>query len=131
MSVQPLADIRAELLIPEHDAVDPELSIVIPTLNEQLTISDFVRWCHEGLADAGVCGEILIADSSTDATPQLALEAGARVLRVPGRGIGRAYREGILCARGDYVLMGDADCTYDFRQIKPFVERFHEGYEFV
>jgi glycosyltransferase involved in cell wall biosynthesis len=131
MSAASVVEDQAELLIPENDAVEPELSIVIPTLNEQLTISDFVRWCHEGLADAGISGEILIADSSTDATAELALAAGARVLRIPGRGIGRAYREGILCARGRYVLMGDADCTYDFRHLKPFVERFHEGYEFV
>jgi glycosyltransferase involved in cell wall biosynthesis len=131
MSTASVVDLGSELLIPEHDAENPELSIVIPTLNEQLTISDFVQWCHEGLADAGISGEILIADSSTDATAERALEAGARVLRIPGRGIGGAYREGILCARGSFILMGDADCTYDFRQLKPFVERFHEGYEFV
>jgi glycosyltransferase involved in cell wall biosynthesis len=122
---------RTQLLTPRFDVTDPELSIVIPTLNEQLTITDFVNWCHEGLADAGILGEILIADSSTDATPERALEAGARVLRVPKRGIGVAYREAIRCARGRYIMMGDADCTYDFRGLKPFVERFHEGYKFV
>lgn len=122
---------HAELLIPEHDVENPELSIVIPALNEQLTISEFVDWCHQGLAEAGISGEIVIADSSTDATAERALQAGARVLRIPRRGIGVAYREGILCARGRYVLMGDADCTYDFRHLKPFVDRFHEGYEFV
>jgi glycosyltransferase involved in cell wall biosynthesis len=120
-----------ELLRPDHDVVSPELSIVIPTMNEQLTIRDFVQWCHEGLADAGITGEILIADSSTDATAARALDAGARVLRVPKRGIGVAYREAITYARGQYILMGDADCTYDFRGLKPFVERFHEGYKFV
>jgi glycosyltransferase involved in cell wall biosynthesis len=122
---------RVQLLTPRGDVEDPELSIVIPTMNEQLTIAEFVRWCHEGLSDAGVSGEILIADSSSDATPDRALEAGARVLCVPKRGIGVAYREAILCARGKYILMGDADCTYDFRGLKPFVERFHEGYKFV
>jgi glycosyltransferase involved in cell wall biosynthesis len=122
---------RVQLLTPEHDVENPELSIVIPTLNEQLTISEFVRWCHEGLADAGVTGEILIADSSTDATAEHALAAGARVLRVPTRGIGVAYREAIMYARGRYVLMGDADCTYDFRRLKPFVDSFHQGYKFV
>jgi len=122
---------EVQLFIPEHDVENPELSIVIPALNEQLTISEFVHWCHEGLAEAGISGEVVIADSSTDATAERALEAGARVLRIPRRGIGKAYREGILCARGRYVLMGDADCTYDFRHLKPFVDRFHEGYEFV
>jgi len=124
-------DSGAQLLTPRDDVADPELSIVIPTLNEQLTVAEFVGWCHEGLAEAGVSGEILIADSSTDETAERALEAGARVLRVPMRGIGVAYREAIIHARGDYILMGDADCTYDFRQLKPFMDRFHEGYKFV
>jgi glycosyltransferase involved in cell wall biosynthesis len=131
MSTPSLIDGQVQLLTPEHDVEDPELSIVIPTLNEQLTVTDFVRWCHEGLAEAGVAGEILIADSSTDATAERALDAGARVLRVPMRGIGVAYREAIVYARGRYVLMGDADCTYDFRRLRPFVDRFHEGYKFV
>jgi glycosyltransferase involved in cell wall biosynthesis len=131
MSAVSIVDAGVQLLTPQHDADDPELSIVIPTLNEQLTVADFVLWCHEGLADAGISGEVLIADSSTDATAERALEAGARVLRVPTRGIGVAYREAIIYARGRYILMGDADCTYDFRRLKPFVDRFHEGYQFV
>ncbi len=131
MNVAPITVDRVQLLTPQHDVEDPELSIVIPTLNEQLTVADFVRWCHEGLTEADISGEILIADSSTDATAERALEAGARVLRVPVRGIGIAYREGIAYARGRYILMGDADCTYDFRHLKPFVESFHEGYKFV
>jgi glycosyltransferase involved in cell wall biosynthesis len=131
MSAASIIEDRVQLLTPLHDVEDPELSIVIPTLNEQVTIVEFVRWCHEGLAEAGVSGEILIADSSTDATAERALQAGARVLQIPTRGIGVAYREAIARARGRYVLMGDADCTYDFRNLKPFVERFHEGYKFV
>ncbi len=122
---------RLQLSLPERDTENPELSIVIPALNEQLTISEFIHWCHQGMAEAGINGEILIADSSTDATAERALEAGARVLHVPKRGYGRAYKEAIPYARGRYVLMGDADCTYDFRRLKPFVERFREGYEFV
>lgn len=131
MSVTATVDEQVRLFTPQQDAEDPELSLVIPTLNEQLTISEFVRWCHEGFAEAAVVGEIVIVDSSTDATAELALEAGARVLRVPQRGIGIAYREAIPYARGRYVLMGDADCTYDFRRLKLFVDRFREGYEFV
>jgi glycosyltransferase involved in cell wall biosynthesis len=130
MNVQAVDD-GTRLLIPRHDAENPELSIVIPALDEQLTITEFVRWCHEGLAEAGVSGEIVIVDSSSDATEHLALEAGARVLRTPKRGLGRAYKEAIPYIRGRYVLMGDADCTYDFRRLKPFVDRFREGYEFV
>jgi len=120
-----------ELLVPKDDVQSPELSIVIPALNEQLTIAEFVRWCQAGLHEAGIVGEILIIDSSTDETPRLALEAGARVLRAPKRGLGRAYKDAIPFIRGTYVLMGDADCTYDFRELKPFVDRFHEGYEYV
>jgi glycosyltransferase involved in cell wall biosynthesis len=122
---------ETRLLIPLHDADSPELSIVVPALNEQLTISEFVRWCQEGLTEAGICGEIMIVDSSTDMTAMRALEVGARVLRTPKRGLGRAYKEAIPHVRGSYVLMGDADCTYDFRHVKPFVDRFREGYEFV
>lgn len=120
-----------ELLIPDDDVVDPELSIVIPALNEELTIEDFVAWCKQGLEEAGVAGEVLIVDSSTDRTPELARQAGARVLRVPKRGLGRAYMDAIPSIRGRWVLMGDADCTYDFRLLAPFAEKLSEGYEYV
>lgn len=119
------------LLTPANDIVDPEISIVIPAMNEELTIDDFVAWCHEGLQAAGIRGEILIVDSSSDSTAARALAGGARVLRTPKRGLGRAYIDAIPFIRGRYVLMGDADCTYDFRQLKPFVEEFRAGNEFV
>jgi glycosyltransferase involved in cell wall biosynthesis len=125
------ADPDTQLLIPADDVDAPEVSIVIPALNEALTISDFVAWCREGLAAAGVRGEVLIVDSSTDKTPELALAAGARVLRVPKRGLGRAYMDAIPYIRAPWVLMGDADCTYDFRLLSGFVDRFREGYEYV
>jgi glycosyltransferase involved in cell wall biosynthesis len=120
-----------ELLVPDEATTDPELSIVIPALNEQLTIGEFVSWCHEGLERAGVRGEILIVDSSTDRTAEIAFARGARVLKTPPRGLGQAYRDAIPYIRGQYVLMGDCDCTYDFRQLAPFVARFREGYEFI
>src|SRR2546428_3924098 len=118
------ADPRVELLVPEHDEPAPELSIVIPALNEDLTIAEFVAWCREGLARAGVAGEVLIVDSSTDRTAELAVAGGARVLRTPRRGLGRAYIDALPHVRGRWVLMGDADCTYDFRDLRPFVDRF-------
>jgi glycosyltransferase involved in cell wall biosynthesis len=129
--VAPPHDPEIELLVPDDDVADPVLSIVIPALNESLTIRDFIAWCHQGLADAGVKGEILIIDSSTDDTPELAVAAGARVLRTPKRGLGRAYMDAIPYIRGDWVIMGDADCTYDFRLLAPFVERFEAGDEYV
>jgi glycosyltransferase involved in cell wall biosynthesis len=127
----PRSDPEITLLIPENDVVAPEISIVVPALNEEITIGTFVEWCHQGLAEAGVAGEILIVDSSTDSTPETALAAGARVLRTPKRGLGRAYIDAVPFIRGDFVIMGDADCTYDFRLLKPFVERYREGYEYV
>ena len=124
-------DPEVRLLVPRNDVVEPELSIVIPALDEEVTVGDFVEWCHEGLEAAGVVGEVVIVDSSADRTSEIALEHGARVLRTPRRGLGRAYIDALPHARGEYILMGDADCTYDFRLLGPFVEKLREGYEFV
>ena len=124
-------DPEVELRIPANDIADPELSIVIPAMNEQVTIGEFVEWCQEGIAHANVRGEILIVDSSTDATPEIALAKGARVLKTPRRGLGRAYIDSIGHIRGKYILMGDADLTYDFREISEFVRKFREGYEYM
>lgn len=120
-----------ELLVPDGDVAAPVLSIVVPALNEQLTIGDFIAWCHEGLGRAAVPGEILIVDSSTDRTAEIALAAGARVLCTPKRGLGRAYQDALPFIRGKYVLMGDCDCTYDFRELAAFVEKFEAGAEFI
>jgi glycosyltransferase involved in cell wall biosynthesis len=122
-----------QLFVPDGDDANllPELSIAVPALNEEITIGEFVEWCKAGLADAGVSGEILIIDSSSDSTPLIALEHGARVLRCPKRGLGHAYIDAIPYIRGKYVILGDCDLTYDFRILKPFVDRFREGYEFV
>jgi glycosyltransferase involved in cell wall biosynthesis len=123
------ADLR--LLVPPDDEPEPEISIVIPALDEEKTVGDFVDWCKQGLVAAGVRGEVLIVDSSSDRTSEIAVAHGARVLRTPKRGLGRAYIDALPFARGRYVLMGDADCTYDFRQLAPFVEKFRQGYEFI
>jgi glycosyltransferase involved in cell wall biosynthesis len=131
IAVGTVVDDEVRLYVPDRDVSDPELSIVIPALNERLTIADFVAWCHEGLRDAGVRGEILIVDSSDDTTADIALAGGARVLKTPRRGLGRAYVDALPHVRGRYVVMGDADCTYDFRQLSAFVRALREGYEFV
>src|SRR5580698_4595271 len=127
----PKLDPELELLIPEGDVPSPEISIVIPALNEQLTIGDFIDWCKEGLKKAGVSGEILIVDSSTDRTSEIGLSKGARVLKAPKRGLGRAYIDSLPYIRGKYLLLGDCDCTYDFREIAPFVQKFRAGAEFI
>ena len=120
-----------QLLVPEDDVAEPELSIVIPALDEEITVGEFVDWCRQGLAAAGVAGEVIIVDSSSDRTAGIALERGARVLKTPRRGLGRAYIDALPYVRGRYILMGDADCTYDFREVAPFLEKLREGYEFV
>ncbi len=107
------------------------VSIVVPCLNEELCIGEFVDWCHEGLRKAGVAGEVLIIDSSTDRSPEIAEARGARVLRVPKRGLGQAYLDALPHIRGDCVILGDCDLTYDFRELSAFVAKLDEGYEFV
>ena len=109
----------------------PQLSLVVPAMNEEVTIGEFIDWCNEGLARSGLKGEILIIDSSTDRTPAIALAKGARVLHSPKRGLGRAYIDAIPFIRGDFIIMGDADCTYDFRELAPFAAKFREGFEFI
>jgi glycosyltransferase involved in cell wall biosynthesis len=121
-----------EHLVPGGAPLDAvELSIVVPALNEEITVGEFVEWCKEGLKRAGVSGQILIVDSSTDNTARLVLEHGGEVLRTPKRGLGRAYIDAIPYIRGKWIVMGDADLTYDFRELAPFVEEFRKGAEFV
>jgi glycosyltransferase involved in cell wall biosynthesis len=124
-------DAEITLLVPADDEPDPEVTLLVPAVNEQITIEEFVEWCHEGLAAAGAKGEILIVDASTDHTPELAVKGGARVLHTPLRGLGRAYIDSIPYVRGRYVIMGDADCTYDFRKLAPFVEAMREGADYA
>ena len=124
--------ITIEHLLPkggDNGAVD--VSIVVPAMNEEITVGEFVDWCHEGLHKAGVVGQILIVDSSTDNTPNVVLAHGGEVLRTPKRGLGRAYIDSIPYIRGRWIVMGDADLTYDFRELAPFVEEFKKGSEFV
>lgn len=112
-----------------RDSVD--VSIVVPSLNEEITVGEFVEWCKEGLKRANVSGQILIVDSSTDRTPEIVLAHGGEVLRTPKRGLGRAYIDATNYIRGKWIIMGDADLTYDFRELTPFVEAFRQGAEFV
>ncbi|MDP6786187.1 MAG: glycosyltransferase family 2 protein [Rhodospirillales bacterium] len=124
-------DDETVLVVPPDDVTEPQVSIVIPALDEERVIGAFLDWCNEGIEKAGVAAEILIVDSSSDRTGEIALAKGARVLKTPRRGLGRAYRDALPFIRGEFVICGDADCTYDFRRIAPFIERFAEGYEFV
>jgi glycosyltransferase involved in cell wall biosynthesis len=125
------AELLEHLLTDNTTPGDVELSIVIPAMNEEITVGEFMEWCKEGLQRAGVSGQILIVDSSTDNTPKIVLEHGGEVLRAPKRGVGRAYMDAIPYIRGKWILMGDADLTYDFREIAPFVQEFRNGAEFI
>jgi glycosyltransferase involved in cell wall biosynthesis len=107
------------------------VSIVVPCLNEELVVGEFVDWCFQGLRHAGVDGEVLILDSSTDRSPEIAEQHHARVVRVPMLGLGRAYIDGLAHIRGPYVIMGDCDLTYDFREIEPFIDKLRQGFDFV
>jgi glycosyltransferase involved in cell wall biosynthesis len=108
-----------------------QVTVLIPTKNEELTISKFIDWVHEGFRISGVNGEIVLADSSIDLTAEIAKSKGARVIPISSDGLGRAYRESAHYVNGKYVIVGDADCTYDFRDLKPFIQAFDSGYEFV
>ena len=121
------------LHLPQNEDLDirPLVSILVPALNEEKTISEFIDWCWQGLKNADIPGEIIIIDSSEDDTGNLALAKGARVLRVPRKGLGQAYKDSIPYIRGEFVIMGDCDLTYDFRNIKPFLIELTNGNEFV
>ncbi|MFL5904869.1 MAG: glycosyltransferase family 2 protein [Solirubrobacteraceae bacterium] len=107
------------------------VSIVVPCRNEELTIGEFVDWCWQGLEAAGAEGEVIIVDNSTDRSPEIARDHGARVIHEPERGLGRAYVAALPHIRGDYVVMGDCDLTYDFRRLEPFLTALQDGAEFV
>ena len=109
-------------------AAAPEVSIVIPCLNEAETIEMVVREALDALHMAGIAGEIIVADNgSTDGSRELARGLGARVIAVEARGYGAALMGGIAGSRGRFVIMGDADASYDFGSIPAFVAQLRAG----
>ncbi len=117
---------------PAHAERPVELSIVMPCLNEVETLAICVRKARNFLEASAICGEIVIADNgSTDGSQEVARAEGARVVPVPTRGYGAALLEGIRCSRGKYVIMGDADDSYDFGNLGNFVEALRAGNELV
>ncbi len=109
-----------------------EVSVVIPCLNEAENIEECVRRSLEALAGAGIAGEVVVADNaSEDGSAELAAAAGARVVHEPRRGYGSAYLAGFAAARGEYVVMLDADMTYPFKDIPRFVEELRAGAQLV
>lgn len=109
-----------------------EVSIVIPCLNEAETITECVKEARAALEEAEISGEVIVADNgSTDGSPALAELAGASVVHVREKGYGSALQGGIEQARGTYVLMGDADGSYNFREIGRFMEKLRAGDDLV
>lgn len=109
-----------------------ELSIVMPCLNEAETLATCIHKARGFLGSNNISGEIIVADNgSTDGSQSIALAHGARVVDVPTRGYGAALMGGIKAARGQYVIMGDADDSYDFTALAVFVAKLREGYDLV
>lgn len=109
-----------------------EVTVVMPCLNEAETLRACIEKALAGIADSGARGEVVIADNgSTDGSPEIARAAGARVVIATERGYGSALMAGIAAARGTYVIMGDADDSYDFRQVPRFMAMLRQGYDFV
>jgi glycosyltransferase involved in cell wall biosynthesis len=109
-----------------------EVSIVMPCLNEAETLPTCIADAFRALQQAGVDGEVVISDNgSTDRSQEIAKEAGARVIDVPQKGYGHALRAGIEAARGTYILMGDADGSYDFGELPRFLARLRAGDDLV
>jgi hypothetical protein len=109
-------------------AAELELTILMPCLNEAETVATCVRKARDFLKRAGVVGEVLVADNgSSDGSQDLAREAGARVVQIAAKGYGSALSGGIEAARGRFVIMGDADDSYDFSRLDPFLDSLRAG----
>jgi hypothetical protein len=124
-------------ILPESSAVhddEPEIevSVVMPCLNEVRTVGGCVAKARAGLERLGIHGEVVVADNgSTDGSQTVARANGARVVNVAHKGYGSALQGGIAAARGTYVIMGDADDSYDFTHLEPFIDKLRQGDELV
>jgi len=119
--------------MPEQPTSDPpEVSVVMPCLNEAETVAVCIQKARACLADNGVSGEIIVADNgSTDGSQAIAEAEGARVVPVVTKGYGSALMGGISAARGRFVIMGDADDSYDFSALMSFIEQLRDGSDLV
>ena len=110
------------------DVVGVDVSVVLPCLNEAESVGLCVTAAREALAGAGIRGEVVVVDNgSTDGSPQLAADAGARVIRESQQGYGSALRTGFAAAKGEVVVMADADLTYDFAKVPELVAPIRAG----
>ena len=117
---------------PSNVTQELELSVVLPCLNEARTVGACVQEAREAMAQAGLAGEVIIADNgSTDGSQALAIQQGARVVPISNKGYGHALRGGIAAAKGRFIVMGDADQSYDFSHLPRFVEKLRSGCDLV
>lgn len=122
----------ARYLEEDHPPRTIEVSVVMPCLNEADTLATCIKKAQQALRDAQIDGEVVVADNgSTDGSIAIAESLGAHVQRVTGKGYGSALMGGIASARGTYVIMGDADDSYDFLELPKFVAELRKGYELV
>jgi len=123
---------QAGIAFGREEPADPSLSIVIPCLNEADTLGGCIDAAIEGMKSAGINGEVLVVDNgSIDGSQEIARTRGARVVNEVKKGYGSALRRGCDEARGCYILMGDADASYDFTQIGSFIEGLRAGADLV
>jgi glycosyltransferase involved in cell wall biosynthesis len=123
---------NSSLPAPGEAVRDIELSILMPCLNEAETLSGCIAKAFGFIKQSAVAGEVVVADNgSTDGSRDIAQASGARVVEVPIRGYGAALRGGILAAHGRFVIMGDADGSYNFGDLEPFLVKLREGNELV
>jgi len=114
-------------LLSADSTIDPTVSVIMPTLNEEEGIRECIERVVTALQQLQTHGEVIISDSSTDRTPEIAREMGAIVVEPDGKGYGYAYRYAFEHVRGKYVVMGDADTTYDFESIPRLLEPVRDG----
>lgn len=116
----------------ESDASSVELSVVMPCLNESETLEACIKKAQAALREHGIVGEVVVADNgSTDGSQAIGTRMGARVIDVEPKGYGNALMGGISSARGKFIIMGDADDSYDFLEIPRFVVKLREGFDLV
>jgi len=122
----------SEMTFAPPEAASVELSIVMPCLDEAETLASCVRKAQCFVEENSISGEIIVADNgSTDASPQITRELGARLVTIQPKGYGNALMGGIQAARGRYVVMGDSDDSYDFSNLLPFLEKLRNGHDLV
>ncbi len=108
-----------------------DITVLVPTMNEEITISEFIDSCRVGFKRLNLNGQIIIADSSTDKTTEIAVEKNIEIVNVKDKGLGNAYTQAIPFIKSDYVILGDADLTYDFSNIDGFYNKLKEGYDLI